>query len=265
MRRLIRWAFFLYPPEWRARYGHEFKVLLDDIGPSGRDFWNIVSGAMLMQTATFRFWKWAAALLAAGALAVGLAESTWPSRFQATTILRLNRLELASGVAQSLEEVRAQVTSSRKLGALITRYDLYPRDRHMSAGELAAKMRRDIKVTVIDAREGLASFGVSFSYRDAQVARRVAWDLANDVTFAREYSIPRFIARALGQKKRIVWARVRSVEPISSEPVPQNRFLYVAAFLAAGLVLWEAAVRLRPRFAMAWAGFLGRIPPPTGI
>jgi hypothetical protein len=94
---------------------------------------------------------------------------------------------------------------------------------------------------------------------------QVAWDLANDVTFAREYPNLRFLAEALGKKNPIVMARVRSIEPISSEPVPQNRFLYVAAFLAAGLVLWESAVRLRPRFAMAWAGFLGRIPPPPDI
>ncbi|MGD0499755.1 MAG: hypothetical protein ABSC23_15105 [Bryobacteraceae bacterium] len=268
MRRLICWVFFLYPRAWRVRYGREFQALLDDVGPSQRDFRNVLWGAIVMQAVTLKFWKLTAAIAAAGAFVAGIGEATWPGRYQATTILCLNRLgspplqagselkaRLPNGLGPALEEIRTQVTSPQRLGAVIANYRLYPRDRGLSAEELTTKMRRDIAVTVIDAREGDASVGVSFSYPDAEVARSVATDLAGDAELWVE--IPGMYPP--NGPKGLFWLeRPRTVAPVTSEPIRRYRFLFAAALIAAGLVLWEATVRLRPHFATAWPGPIGR-------
>ena len=46
MRNLIRWATKLYPPAWRDRYGVEFDALLNEVGPSWRDLFNVLGGAL---------------------------------------------------------------------------------------------------------------------------------------------------------------------------------------------------------------------------
>ena len=52
MKTLMGWAVRLYPAAWRERYGAEFEALLEDVGPSGGDLWNVVRGAMAMQMTT---------------------------------------------------------------------------------------------------------------------------------------------------------------------------------------------------------------------
>ena len=49
MKRLMRLAVALYPAHWRARYGHEFEALIEDINPGWRDFWNVVNGGLVMR------------------------------------------------------------------------------------------------------------------------------------------------------------------------------------------------------------------------
>ena len=75
MKTLVRWAARLYPAAWRARYAVELEALLEDVGPGGRDLWDILRGALLMhmQMTGLSFWK----ILAGGALAGVLAAGIW--------------------------------------------------------------------------------------------------------------------------------------------------------------------------------------------
>ncbi len=57
----MRWAARLYPAAWRARYGHELDILLEDAGASWTDLLDIVRGALTMQMSSLNFWKIAAA------------------------------------------------------------------------------------------------------------------------------------------------------------------------------------------------------------
>lgn len=49
MRRLIRMAAWLYPAEWRRRYGVEFQCLLDDTSPRWRDLFDVLIGGLQMR------------------------------------------------------------------------------------------------------------------------------------------------------------------------------------------------------------------------
>ena len=176
MKRLIVAAIRLYPPAWRARYGAEFEVFLEDVGLSWHDFWNVLWGALSMRVSSLNVWKLAAAGVAAAALVAGIAEAAWPGRYQAATVLRLNRTgwakphtatelrsRLPNGLPAAMRDIENQVTAPANLEALIARYNLYPRDRRLGVEALAAKMARDINVTVIDATEGDAAAASSVS------------------------------------------------------------------------------------------------------
>ena len=49
MKCAIRWAASLYPRAWRERYGVEFQALLDDVGGSWREVFNVLGGAIQMR------------------------------------------------------------------------------------------------------------------------------------------------------------------------------------------------------------------------
>lgn len=276
MKALIRAAIRLYPPAWRARYGAEFAIFMEDVGPSWRDFWNVLCGAIAMQFSAMNIGKLTAAVVAATALAAGIAEAAWPGWYQASTILRLNRTgfvkprastelksRLPNGLPAAVNQVRDQVTSPAVLQALIVRYNLYPHDRRLGAGAMAAKMARDIAVTIVDPTEGDASVAVTFTYPDAEIARTVAWRLTDGVALNVETPdliLPPPPPRPKDLPKGRAWPRSwpplmyerpRTIPPAESEPIRHYRFLIAAASLVAALAIWEVATRLRPRSATA--------------
>jgi hypothetical protein len=46
VKRLARWLARLYPPQWRARYGHEFDALLEDVNLTWRDVFGVALSAL---------------------------------------------------------------------------------------------------------------------------------------------------------------------------------------------------------------------------
>ncbi len=75
MRWLIDLAVRLYPAAWRARYDREFLALLEEIGPSWRDLWDIVWEALKMRISMRNPWIARPAFALGGAL--GLAAVAW--------------------------------------------------------------------------------------------------------------------------------------------------------------------------------------------
>jgi hypothetical protein len=71
MKSIVRILARLYPASWRARYGAEFDVLLEDVTPSARQALDVFLGAMSMQITTWNFGKIVAVSAVAG-LALGL-------------------------------------------------------------------------------------------------------------------------------------------------------------------------------------------------
>ena len=76
MKTLVRWAGRLYPGSWRARYAVEFEALLEDVAPRGRDLWDILREALIMQMKGFGFWKILTGCTLAGALVAGICSAT---------------------------------------------------------------------------------------------------------------------------------------------------------------------------------------------
>jgi hypothetical protein len=74
MRRLVRNLIRLYPANWRERYGDEFEALLEDSSPGWSAVFDLLKGAVKMQSNVRSFPKLAGGLAVAGMLA-GLAIS----------------------------------------------------------------------------------------------------------------------------------------------------------------------------------------------
>jgi hypothetical protein len=64
MRRLLRLLLWLYPPQWRARYGDELHALFDDMEPGWSDVWNVAANGLWVRSTAMSTRKW----LVAGAI-----------------------------------------------------------------------------------------------------------------------------------------------------------------------------------------------------
>ena len=62
----MRWAARLYPAAWRARYGDELDVLMEDAAPRWTDLIDLLRGALTMQLTSLNFWKIAVGFTLAG-------------------------------------------------------------------------------------------------------------------------------------------------------------------------------------------------------
>ncbi|HXE63515.1 MAG TPA: hypothetical protein VN519_08230, partial [Bryobacteraceae bacterium] len=79
MRRWIGLAALLYPRNWRAEFGEEFRAVLDDVKPGWRVFGNVLRGAIEMRMMNGSNWaKLVAAMAIAGSI-VGFGVSYWVS------------------------------------------------------------------------------------------------------------------------------------------------------------------------------------------
>jgi uncharacterized protein involved in exopolysaccharide biosynthesis len=153
MRRLMRWAARLYPAAWRARYGDELEVLLEDAGASWTDLLDILRGALVMQMSGIGFWKIAAGFTLAGALISGAWSLTVPNRYVSSAVLRI-------GDSSRLRELEQHAFSRTSLSGIIMQQGLYQRERARDPLEdIVQNMRnRDLRVMLLNDRQFTVSF-----------------------------------------------------------------------------------------------------------
>ena len=181
MKTLVKWAARLYPAAWRARYAVELEALLEDVGPGGRDLWDILRGALLMhmQMTGLSFWK----ILAGGALAGVLAAGIWsvklPDRYVSTAVLRMS---LAPSTVARRPSMGRNASSdgnaaSRPQPDLVILY--HPTTKPLP-GRARSSFRmedvillmrnRDLRIQPTSAAGGSA-FAVEFAYRNPAAAQ----------------------------------------------------------------------------------------------
>ena len=115
MRLLTRWAARLYPAAWRARYGDELEILMEDAGPCWTDVVDLLWGAMNMQMRSVGFWKIAAAFTVAGALVSAAWSLAVPDRYVSSAVLRVT--DPASSHTEAwrhLQAVRERVSAGNR-------------------------------------------------------------------------------------------------------------------------------------------------------
>jgi hypothetical protein len=228
MKRLIRWAVWIYPPAWRRRYQEEFEALLEDLPATPKIFLNTLSGAIQVQIQehAMRIALFAAlgAVLAAGmSLAI-------QDVFQHT--IQLNLAPMDPRQKRLLEKAVAESMSRPALLFVIKRHNLFPDLRKGEAQEDAVvAMRKRIEL-IGEGPDEATLLKLAFRYEDPKIASEVADSLAHLVMEIYPETLP-------------IKEVVRSAIP--SGPLFPNRVSLVCIGLAGGILLGIATGFLRQR------------------
>ncbi len=223
MKRVTRWAMRLYPPAWRTRYGREFEALVEDVGPGGRDLWDVVAGGIKMQIMAWT-WRRTAAFALAGAAVAGVIAARTPDVYISTAVVRIE--PRGSNPPRWLSLGEQDVLSRTSLAEIIRRpgLDLYKDERAEQPLEDIIQAMRDRYIRIVPLQavrrdDAAAAFEVSFQYRDREKAQAVTKELTE-----------RLIEKTKG-------GRMEVIEPASLPQRPSflNRLTLVGAGLAVGL------------------------------
>jgi hypothetical protein len=174
MKRLIAWGVWLYPPQWRARYGEEFRTLVEDSRPSPGDLLDVIRGAILMQMTSVTVPKIVVGFALAGLLGAGVWAWMSPNVYESKTTLRLHTDEPRPAVLHRLETAQQAALSRNSLSGIIQRENLYPDERKQLPLEdvITEMQRKSIRI----AARG-SDVELSFVYPDPAAAQRTARDL----------------------------------------------------------------------------------------
>jgi capsular polysaccharide biosynthesis protein len=257
----MRLAAKLYPRAWRERYSEEFDALLDDYQPSWRELGDVMRGAVKMQIRTGSdYLKIVGALAVAGALVAVAASFVTPRKYVSSAVVQM--------APQGIELEQAYL-SRTFLTTLVydSRLGLYPEKGRMPLEDTINKMRRDLRVSRVEAHVlGGATepaLDISFAYPDKAKARAV---VARLVSEAVDRSATINAERALFWQE--LWphdpppASLHQVQILSPASVPgkpsaPNRLAFMAVGMGAGLLLGllVAFVVRQPKRTLLLAGF----------
>ena len=180
----MKWLMFVYPRQWRARYGEEFAALLEQTNGGWRDALSIVKGAIVMRISTVR----GVALGALTGLVVGLA--CWGLRdpgYNARIAIPRTKFIVCQGSPNNCDpkfyyfdparELRGEQArlDNKMLTSLIDQYVLYRQQRTSKPlDEIIRTMRS--KITVEPGTEEI--FLLTFADPDSAKAEKVVKELA---------------------------------------------------------------------------------------
>jgi hypothetical protein len=157
IRMLLRTAAGLYPAPWRERYGAEFEALLEEVRPAGRDVWDILRGALIMQMTAWNFGKVTVGCGLAGLIVAGALAYTMPEYYVSMAVMRIAPLT-AEGtspdaarmqIQQRLQQMQLEILSRHSLTGMMMRpsLDLYHRERaHFPLEDIVQDMRNKIHI-----------------------------------------------------------------------------------------------------------------------
>jgi hypothetical protein len=183
MKRWIRLAAWLYPVEWRMRYGAEFDVLLDDASLRWSDLGDVIRGAAVMQmTSWMTYWKMAMLSGLAGAILAGGIAFAIQDQWVCTAAMLLTGPS-QSQTARTLQEANLEILGRDNLIRLIQnpKLDLYPKERmRLPVANIAEDdFRKHLHIVQYEMRTpaGGQAFHIVFQYPDKYKARAVIWEL----------------------------------------------------------------------------------------
>jgi hypothetical protein len=247
MKRWIRRAAWLYPAEWRARYGAEFETLLDDAPLQWRDLADVMRGAAIMQmTGWMSYSKMAILAGMAGAILAGGIAFSVPNQYVCTAALALRAKPgtLEGSAFDALAEANLAILGRDNLIALIKDpgLGLYPKERQTQTLEDIAEdvLRKHLHVVPFSSGPaGLLPFRIMFAYTDPHKAMLVVNRLTEE--FQQELA-----RNPGGPALSVLEGAVTPVRPTS--PV---RMAYVILGSLAGIAigLVSFAIYRRTRFA----------------
>jgi hypothetical protein len=237
----VRWAARLYPAAWRKRYGEELEALLEDVGPGGRDLWDLVRGALFMRMTSVSFWKILTGCMLAGVLAAGIWSLALPKRYVSTAVMRISVWPAATPASADMdrrmtEQIQLQrlqqATISRSsLTSIITGQNLYPNERSKYPLEdiVQGMRKRDLRIRTVET-EGGTAFTVEFASDNPAAAQATVRAI---VTAFTEQNAQ--VSRQSGNG--VTNMEVLNPASLPSQPAGPNRMRMIGNGLGAGLVL----------------------------
>jgi len=233
MRRWIRWASCLYPPDWRRRYDGEFGALLEDVEPRWSDFFDVLRGALFMQLNSFWNYRKAALVcgLAGAVIACGIG-FLLNDRYVSSATIRMEHPE-------QLEAITAKLTSRHALVGIIASPDLnlYRRERQRQPLEdvIETMRTRDLQIIRVAGRTGAQALQVAFQGSTPREAQAVTQALTREMLRANPA------------------AGLAMLDPASlpQRPFWPNRLAITVLGLLGGLAAGVVMVAVRRRFVSA--------------
>jgi hypothetical protein len=224
MKTLLRWAAWLYPAKWRARYGQELRGLLDDVEPVWHDVLDVAKGGLRMRL-RHRVVRLAVVFGLIGVSVAGIVAMMLPEEYRAHGTVFMQPRDPASNPLSTL------MTTLREgdLQSILDAHHLFPKS---GGNQREMLLRRDVRVNLLSKN----AFQVSFSYPDASTAQKVTRDLQ--------------IMLANGARAHTDFSAVAyedpNIPPASERP---NRLVVVLMGFVAGAVIgmFAAIVRQRTR------------------
>ncbi|HZL57390.1 MAG TPA: hypothetical protein VFC21_09925 [Bryobacteraceae bacterium] len=148
MKRLLSVLLYLYPSEWRARYGEELRAVLEDSSPKFSAAVDILKGGLIMRLTAPSFPRLAALLCCVGLAGGFMVSYLLPDQYESSALLRLK----PSTSLQSLQIAEAKVMSRQSLAEMIFKQqglNLYENERRRSPLEdIENEMRKNIRVLI---------------------------------------------------------------------------------------------------------------------
>ena len=171
----MSWLTRLYPKSWRARYGREFDVLMEDVQPSWSGTLDVLRSAMWARFQQMD-WRFAGAFALTGLLLACVMTWRAPDRFTSSAELRLRS---GRSLAEKAHWLRSAVLSRSSLDAVMREplLDLYAAERQREPIEdVIARMKAlDLKVE-ITGRE-VPVLRISYTGPDAWRSQRAVQSL----------------------------------------------------------------------------------------
>jgi hypothetical protein len=183
MKPLMRWAVRLYPSAWRARYGGELEVLMEDAGPRWTDILDLLRGALTMQITSLNFWKIAVGCALAGVLISGVWSLTLQDRYVSSAVLRFSTPATDHQEAwRRLRAIQETALSRNSLSTIVRQQKLYEKERTSEPLEdiIRTMLNRDIRMSPLNDTQ----FTVSFSNQNPIAAQAAVRALVADLVEA---------------------------------------------------------------------------------
>lgn len=177
MKRAVRALVWLYPSNWRKRYGREFEALLEDATPSLSDALDIAWGALKMRITRSVFAKIMAAGLGAGVIVATLVFVTAPKHYRSEAFFTITYPDQFT--ANFFEALQSKTVFSKdSLTSLIQEHDLYSSERNrMPMDAVIDEMKRNIHVyslpTPPPGKKDEVKFVLQFDYSDRRISQEV--------------------------------------------------------------------------------------------
>lgn len=239
MRRVIRALISLYPKAWRERYENEYIALLDQMQPSWRTLFDVLGGALKMQTKTWTHWKIVPLFAIAGVVVAAVYSLTMPNHYRSTAVIKL------ADPARQIETV----LSRGGLTQLINEENLYQSERaHIPIEDVIQTMKENIAIT----SAGRDTLAISFTSESAVQATRMTERLAYEFNDANTWALldaPSLPVLSNPRRSRIVvmGAIVGFIVGVLFAPFNGLRIWKTAAVLGtAGTILFAASSYLLP-------------------